>query len=91
MENKEKNQPRISNQDENVKEKKELSKTNINQNSPKIMDKNSIIHIINYTKSYVHQYVKNKNDLENFLNALKGANFDINTLIEIIKEADFEE
>ena len=91
MENKEKNQPRISNQDENVKEKKELSKTNINQNSPKIMDKNSIIDIINYTKKYVRRYVKNKNDLENFLNALKGVNFDINTLIEIIKEADFEE
>ena len=55
------------------------------------MDQNSIIDIINYTKKYVRRYVKNKNDLENFLNALKGVNFDINTLIEIIKEADFEE
>ena len=55
------------------------------------MDKNSINDIINYIKKYVRRYVKNKNDLENFLNALKGANFDINTLIEIIKEADFEE
>ena len=33
------------------------------------MDKNSIIDIINYTKKYVRRYVKNKNDLENFLNA----------------------
>ena len=51
--------------------------------------KNSIPHIISYTKSYVKNCVKNDSDLSEFLKVLEGTNFNISTLIEIIKEANY--
>ena len=51
--------------------------------------KNSIPDIISYTKSYVKNCVKNDSDLSEFLKVLEGTNFNISTLIEIIKEANY--
>ena len=51
--------------------------------------KNTIPDIILYTKSYVKNCVKNDSDLSEFLKILEGANFNISTLIEIIKEANY--
>ena len=51
--------------------------------------KNTIPDIISYTKSYVKHCILDDSDLSEFIKVLKGNNFDIDLLIEILKEAKY--
>ena len=68
---------------------KDIYKTNININVSEEIKKNTINDIISYTKSYVKHCINNINGLREFLDVLKGTNFNLELLFDIIKEIKF--
>ena len=62
--------------------------TNINVSEE--IKKNTIPDIISYIKSYVKHCINNNEDLAEFLKVLKGTNFNLKTLIDMIKEVNID-
>ena len=60
-----------------------------NMNVSEEYKKNTIPDIISYTKSYVKHCILDDSDLSEFIKVLKGNNFDIDLLIEILKEGKY--
>ena len=65
---------------------KDIYKTNINMNVSEEIKKNTINDIISYTKSYVKHCINDINGLKEFLDVLKGTNFNLKLLLDIINE-----